>query len=57
MLSKFAKQKFKSRKMSSMKRWKDWAALGRPKDMSGNSNKANGVMIAVFSMSSGLTGI
>ena len=57
MSSRFAKQKFKSRKMSSMKRWKDWAALRRPKDMNGNSNKPNGVMMAVFSMSSGLTGI
>jgi hypothetical protein len=31
-----------------MKRWNVWAALRRPKDMKGNSNRPNGVVIAVF---------
>jgi hypothetical protein len=35
-----------------LKRWNVWAALLRPNNMKGNTNKPNGVMIAVFSMSS-----
>ena len=40
-----------------MNRWKVCAALRRPNDMNGNSNNTNGVVIAVFLMSSGATGI
>jgi hypothetical protein len=43
--------------MSFMKRWKVWAALRRPKDMKGNSNRPNGMVIAVFCISLGWTGI
>ena len=39
------------------KHWKVWAAFCRPKDIKGNSKRPKGVVIAVFWMSSGLTGI
>ena len=41
----------------SMKRWKVWAALRRPKGMKRYSNKPNGVMIAVLAMSWAAIGI
>jgi hypothetical protein len=44
-------------RMLSMKRWKVWAALRRPKDMKRYSNKPNGVMIAVLAMSWAAIGI
>jgi hypothetical protein len=40
-----------------MKLWNVWAALRRPKDVEGNSNRQNGVVIAVFYILSGWTGI
>jgi hypothetical protein len=43
--------------MLSMKRWKVWAALRRPKGMKRYSNKPNGVMIAVLAMSWAAIGI
>jgi hypothetical protein len=55
--SKKAKQKLSPHRMWSMKRWNVWAALHRPKDMKGNSNRPKGVVIAVFCISSGWTGI
>ncbi len=41
----------------SMKRWKVWAALRRPKGMKRYSNKPNGVMITVLAMSWAAIGI
>lgn len=38
-------------------RWKVWAALRRPKGIIRYSNKPNGVITAVFSISEGETGI
>jgi hypothetical protein len=46
-----------SPRMSSMKRWKVWAAFRRQKDMKGNSKRPKGVVIAVFCISAGWTGI
>jgi hypothetical protein len=34
--------------MSSMKCWNIWAALCRPKNIKGNSNRPNGVVLVVF---------
>jgi hypothetical protein len=43
--------------MLSLKRWNVWVVLRRPKDMKGNSNRLNGVVMVVFCISSGWTGI
>ena len=57
MSSIYAKQKSKSLRISSMKLWKLWAALREPTEIKGNSKRTKVVVIAVFWMSSGWTGI
>jgi len=52
----YAKQKSKSLRITSMKRWNFWAAFRMPKDIQGNSKRPKGVVMAVFWMS-GWTGI
>ena len=47
----------RSHRILSINRWNVWAALESPNGMYGNLNKPNGVITAVFSMSSGATGI
>ncbi len=39
-----------------MKGWKVWEAFRKPNGILRNSNEPNGVVIAVFGMSSGATG-
>jgi len=57
MQSMYVKQKYYSLRISFMRLWKVWSALRKPKDMNGKSKNAKGVVIAVFWMSSGWTGI
>jgi hypothetical protein len=52
-----SRQNRNPRRKPFMKRWNVWAALRRPRDMKGNSNRPNGVVVAVFCVSSGWTGI
>jgi hypothetical protein len=40
-----------------MKHWNIWAVLLRPKDMKENLNRLNGVIMVVFHISLGWTGI
>jgi hypothetical protein len=54
---RYAKQKSSPRRISSMKRWNACAALRTPNDMKGNSKRPKAVVIAVFCISSGWTGI
>ena len=46
-----------SPKIWSISRWKSWPAFFNPNGQRGKMNKPNGVMTAVFLISSGLTGI
>jgi hypothetical protein len=39
-----------------MKRWKVWAALRRPKDMKGNSNRPNGAVFGCLLYIVGMDG-
>lgn len=56
MSSRYANKKSKPLSTSWIKRWNVWAAFRRPNVMYLNSNRPNGVQMAVFGMSGGCIG-